>query len=204
MQQRQDAAVRSARPIGPRPVTYPRNHRSRGLARTDPRSTVPSPTDAVRHWPAKPSHLIQDVAREVDLSPPPCGTARSKAVSDDRRVSEERVLHAGLPMIARRLRSASPSYFLDLQDRVITSARPQSVSRHVGRTRRRNHDGRATRTGGLVIADRIVGGIRRHPSEGARSYAGQFPTWYFVLYFGCTLDFLSRSCTCCRHEGQVS
>ena len=36
----------------------------------------------------------------------------------------------------------------------------------------------------------------------ARSYAGQFPTWYFVLYFGCTLDFISRSCTCCRHEGQ--
>ena len=70
-------------------------------------------------------------------------------------------------MIARRLRPASPSYLLDHQDRAITSARPQSVSRHVGRTRRRNHDGRATRTGGLVKADRIVGGIRRHPSEGA-------------------------------------
>ena len=26
--------------------------------------------------------------------------------------------------------------------------------------------------------------------------------WYFVLYFGCTLDVLSRSCTCCRHDGQ--
>ena len=36
----------------------------------------------------------------------------------------------------------------------------------------------------------------------ARSYAGQCPTWYFVLYFGCTLDVLSRSCTCCRHDGQ--
>ena len=36
----------------------------------------------------------------------------------------------------------------------------------------------------------------------ARSYADQFPTWYFVLYFGCTLDFMSRSCTCCRHDGQ--
>ena len=30
----------------------------------------------------------------------------------------------------------------------------------------------------------------------------QFPTWYCVLYFGCTLDFMSRSCTCCRHDGQ--
>ena len=35
------------------------------------------------------------------------------------------------------------------------------------RTRRRNHDGGATRTGGFVKADRIVGGIRRHLSEGA-------------------------------------
>ena len=68
-------------------------------------------------------------------------------------------------MIARRLLPASPSYLLDRQDRVITGARPRSVSRHVGRTRRRNHDGRATRTGGLVKADRIVGGIRRHPSR---------------------------------------
>ena len=36
----------------------------------------------------------------------------------------------------------------------------------------------------------------------ARSYAGQFPTWYCVLYFGCTLDFMSRSCTCRRYDGQ--
>ena len=71
------------------------------------------------------------------------------------------------PMVARRLRPASPSSLLDRQDRAITSTRPRSVSRHVGRTRRRNHDGRPTRTGGLVKADRIVGGIRRHPSEGA-------------------------------------
>ena len=131
------------------------------------RSTVLSPTDAVRHWPATHSHLIQDVAREVDLSPPPCRTARSKAVSDDRRVPEERVLHAGLPMIARGLLPASPSDLLDRQDRAITSARPRSVSRHVGRTRRRNHDGGVTRTGGFVKADRLVGGIRRHLSEGA-------------------------------------
>ena len=110
---------------------------------------------------------MQDGAREDDLSPSPCGAARSKTVSDDRLVSEERVLHAGLSMIARRLLPASPSSLLDRQDRAITSARPRSVSRHVGRTRRRNHDGGATRTGGFVKADRIVGGIRRHLSEGA-------------------------------------
>ena len=145
----------------------PRGYSKIGASPHRSRSTVPSPTDAVRHWPAKPSHLIQDVAREVDLSPPSCGTARSKAVFDDRGVSEERVLHAGLPMIARRLLPASPASLLDRPDRAITSARPRSVSRHVGRTRRRNHDGRATRTGGLVKADRLGGGIRRHPSEGA-------------------------------------
>ena len=62
-------------------------------------------------------------------------------------------------MVARRLLPASPSYLLDRQDRMITGARPRSVSRHVGRTRRRNHDGRATRTRGLVEANRVVGGI---------------------------------------------
>ena len=36
----------------------------------------------------------------------------------------------------------------------------------------------------------------------ARSYAGQFPTRYFVLYLGCTLDFTSRSCPFGRHDGQ--
>ena len=39
-------------------------------------------------------------------------------------------------MIARRLLPASPAYLLDRQDRAITSARPRSVSRHVGRPRR--------------------------------------------------------------------
>ena len=36
----------------------------------------------------------------------------------------------------------------------------------------------------------------------ARSYAGQFPTGYFVVYLGCTLDFTSRSCPFGRHDGQ--
>ena len=71
-------------------------------------------------------------------------------------------------MVARHLLPASPSSLLDRQDRVITGrATARAASRHVGRTRRRNHDGGATRTGGLVEADRIVDAIRRHPSEGA-------------------------------------
>ena len=36
----------------------------------------------------------------------------------------------------------------------------------------------------------------------ARSYAGQFPTRYVVVYLGCTLDFTSRSCPFGRHDGQ--
>ena len=35
----------------------------------------------------------------------------------------------------------------------------------------------------------------------ARSYAGQLPTRYCVLYLGCTLDFTSRSCAFARHDG---
>ena len=56
---------------------------------------------------------------------------------------------------------------------------------------------------GLPSGDRIRGQPHGDiASLDQRSYAGQFPTWYFVLYFGCTLDFISRSCTCCRHDGQ--
>ena len=36
----------------------------------------------------------------------------------------------------------------------------------------------------------------------ACSYADQFPTRYFVLYFGWTFDLMSRSCTRSGHRGQ--
>ena len=36
----------------------------------------------------------------------------------------------------------------------------------------------------------------------ACSYADQFPTRYFVLYFGWTFDLMSRSCTCKGQRGQ--
>ena len=40
-------------------------------------------------------------------------------------------------------------------------------------------------------------------SDGRAGHAaGQFPTRYFVLYLGCTLDFTSRSCPFGRHDGQ--
>ena len=36
----------------------------------------------------------------------------------------------------------------------------------------------------------------------ACSYADQYPTRYFVLYFGWTFDLMSRSCTRSGHRGQ--
>ena len=36
----------------------------------------------------------------------------------------------------------------------------------------------------------------------ACSYADQFPTRYFALYFGWTVDLMSRSCTRSGHRGQ--
>ena len=40
--------------------------------------------------------------------------------------------------------------------------------------------------------------VRARAPVPARLYAA----WYLVLYFGCTLDFISRSCACRRHDGQ--
>ena len=90
MKKQSRAVPRRRQSVSPTPRHLPALLHESELARTDPDSTV-----------------IEDVAREDDLSPPPCGTARSKAVSDDRRVPEERVLHASLPMVARRLLPAS-------------------------------------------------------------------------------------------------
>ena len=39
-------------------------------------------------------------------------------------------------------------------------------------------------------------------STSARSYSRQFPTRYFVLYLGCTLDFMVRSCAGDRQHDQ--
>ncbi len=38
----------------------------------------------------------------------------------------------------------------------------------------------------------------------ARSYSCQFPTQYFVLCFGCTREFMPKSCLFGRHSGQKS
>ena len=89
------------------------------------------------------------------------------------------------------------------------SAKPRwKMSRSVSAVRWRDRNTAAARhvcrRHGLPSGDRIRGQPHGDITslDSARSYADQFPTWYFVLYFGCTLDFMSRSCTCCRHDGQ--
>ena len=130
-----------------------------------PQPSGPSPPDAVGLWPAELGHPVQDIAGKDGLPPLPRWTARSKARADDQLVPEERVLYTGLPVVARHVLPPAPSHFLDRRDRAVTRARPRSPSRHVGRARRRDHNGRATRTGGIVEGDGIVGCIRRHTSE---------------------------------------
>ena len=76
-------------------------------------------------------------------------------------------------------------------------------------TGRRSH-GRLSALNGVVHQGTshvaIASGVNHRVTSprwtSARSYAGQFPTRYFVLYLGCTLDFTSRSCPFGRHDGQ--
>ncbi len=77
--------------------------------------TGPSPADAIRRWPAKVGHPIQDLATEDGLTPLPGWTPGSKAISDDRLVSEERVLYPGLTMVPDAFfERRRPSLFTDL------------------------------------------------------------------------------------------
>ena len=50
------------------------------------------------HWSAEGGHPIQDLIAEDDLTPLPGWTPGAKAISDDGRVAEERVLHPALTM----------------------------------------------------------------------------------------------------------
>ena len=79
----------------------------------------PSPTDAVRDGSAKRGHPVQNVTREHGLTPLPRCTACPKTVADDRRVPDERMLHARVLMVPRRLRPPSPSERLHPPDRPI-------------------------------------------------------------------------------------
>ena len=79
----------------------------------------PSPTDGVRDGSTKLGHPVQNVTREHGLTPLPRCTACPKTVADDRRVPEERILHARVLMVPRRLLPPSPAERLHPPDRPI-------------------------------------------------------------------------------------
>ena len=68
-----------------------------GPARGPP--TGSAPADAIRRWSAEGGHPIQDLTAEDDLTPLPSWTPGAKAIADDGRVAEERVLHPALTMV---------------------------------------------------------------------------------------------------------
>ena len=59
-----------------------------------------SPTHGVRVRPAQGGHRIEYVAREQCLGRSPARCLGSQALADNRRVSEKRVLNAGLLLVA--------------------------------------------------------------------------------------------------------
>ena len=65
-----------------------------------------------------------------------------------------------------------------------------------------DHTTLSRRSQSLAVEFRRIHRVTSPRWTSARSYAGQFPTRYFVLYMGCTLDFTSRSCPFGRHDGQ--
>ena len=67
------------------------------LARCPPTGFLPA--DAIRRWLAEGGHPIQDLTAEDDLTPLPSWAPGAKAISNDGRVAEERVLHPALTMV---------------------------------------------------------------------------------------------------------
>ena len=132
------------------------------------RSGVPSVTDAVGCGPTELGHPIQHVAREERFGLPPSGRSGSQTRSDDRFVPKDRVLHARLPMVSRRLLPSPTAEGLHSPDRSIANTGPGPASRQRRGSRRRHHHPRATVGPSVVEGDRVVGRIRGH----ARNVAG--------------------------------
>ena len=93
------------------------------------RSGVPSVTDAVGCGPTELGHPIQHVAREERFGLPPSGRSGSQTRSDDRFVPKDRVLHARLPMVSRRLLPPPTAEGLYSPDRSIANTGPGPASR---------------------------------------------------------------------------
>ena len=87
-----------------------------------------SPIDRERLWSTKLGHSIEHVARKHRFDSLRCASPTSKSIAENRLVSEERVLDAGLSMIADLLLPSTAPNLADPSDRPIASARPRVAS----------------------------------------------------------------------------
>ena len=107
-----------------------------------------SPIDRERLWSTKLGHSIEHVARKHRFDSLRCASPTSKSIAENRLVPEERVLDAGLSMIADLLLPSTAPNLADPSDRPIASARPRVASGQLGCLRRRHealvHDSKLT------------------------------------------------------------
>ena len=68
-------------------------------------------------------------------------------------------------MVSRGLLPSSTSEYPHPLDRPVADTGPWSASRHARRLCRRNHDGRAARSGRFVEREGVVGGVRGHARD---------------------------------------
>ena len=143
-----------------------------------------SPIDRARLWSTKPGHSIEHVARTHRFDSLRCASPTSKSIAENRRVPEERVLDAGLSMIADLLLPSTAPNLADPSDRPIASARPRVASGQRGCLRRRHDDGRASGVGCLVEGERVVGRVRRDRPRAAGNGLDQIEARTRVIHRG--------------------
>ena len=143
-----------------------------------------SPIDRARLWSTKLGHSIEHVARKHRFDSLRCASPISKSIAENRRVPEERVLDAGLSMIADLLLPSTAPNLADPSDRPIASARPRVASGQLGCLRRRHDDGRASGVGCLVEGERVVGRVRRDRPRAAGNGLDQIEARTRVIHRG--------------------
>ena len=143
-----------------------------------------SPIDRERLWSTKLGHSIEHVARKHRFDSLRCASPTSKSIAENRLVPEERVLDAGLSMIADLLLPSTAPNLADPSNRPIASARPRVASGQLGCLRRRHDDGRASGVGCLVEGERVVGSVRRDRPRAAGNGLDQIDARTRVIHRG--------------------
>ncbi len=147
-----------------------------------------SPIDRERLWSTKRGHSIEHVARKHRFDSLRYASPTSKSIAEHRLVPEERVLDAGLSMIADLLLPSTAPNLADPSDRPLASARPRVASGQRGCLRRRHDDGRASGVGCLVEGERVVGRVRRDRPRAAGNGLEQIDARTRVIHRGIGLS----------------